>query len=108
MSVCTTSGLRSSEPLNRQRLFVVCPKGASEEMLARLFRTWPGLEYLDLKRDRATGEYFCHLTFCQLSADRSCANIGGCVTTGSTVAQGTKVHHSLHAMQSMRLLWTIS
>ena len=55
MSVCTTSGLRSSEPLNRQRLFVVCHKAVSEEMLARLFRTWPGLEYLDLKRDRATG-----------------------------------------------------
>jgi hypothetical protein len=57
MSVCTTSGLRSSEPLNRQRLFVVCHKAASEEVLARLFRTWPGLEYLDLKRDRATGEH---------------------------------------------------
>lgn len=55
MSVCTTSGLRSSEPLNRQRLFVVCHKAATEDMLARLFRTWPGLEYLDLKRDRATG-----------------------------------------------------
>ena len=26
MSVCTTSGMRSSEPLNRQRLFVVCHK----------------------------------------------------------------------------------
>lgn len=57
MSVCTTSGLRSGEALNRQRLFVVCHKAVSEEMLARLFRTWPGLEYLDLKRDRATGEH---------------------------------------------------
>lgn len=69
MSVCTTSGLRSSEPLNRQRLFVVCHKAATEDMLARLFRTWPGLEYLDLKRDRSTGARWtrsrCWVVVCQ-------------------------------------------
>lgn len=63
MSVCTTSGMRTSEAFNRKRLFVVCHKGATEDMLARLFRMWPDLEYLDLKHDHTTGErfHFCSL-----------------------------------------------
>lgn len=33
---------------------VAC-KAASEDHLARLFRSFPGMEYCDLKRDRASG-----------------------------------------------------
>lgn len=41
--------------LSRQRLFIVVHKAASEEAVAALFRSFPGMEYCDLKRDRATG-----------------------------------------------------
>ena len=35
-------------------------------MLRRLFCSWPGLEYLDLKRDRTTGKNFWrNLTFAE-------------------------------------------
>jgi hypothetical protein len=37
------------------RLFVVLHKSAGEEALAAAFRPFPGLEAVDLKRDRATG-----------------------------------------------------
>jgi hypothetical protein len=37
------------------RLYVVCAKGVSEDVLACLFRAFPGLEYCDLKRDHLTG-----------------------------------------------------
>jgi len=37
------------------RLFVVVHKGVNEESLASLFRCYPGMEYLNLKRDRVTG-----------------------------------------------------
>jgi RNA recognition motif-containing protein len=30
-------------------------QAATDEQLSRLFRTFPGMEYCDLKRDRATG-----------------------------------------------------
>ena len=56
MSASGTSGLgRPPDGLSRKRLFVVVHKGASEEGLARLFRSFPGMEYCDLKRDRLTG-----------------------------------------------------
>ncbi|GFH06706.1 uncharacterized protein HaLaN_01378 [Haematococcus lacustris] len=45
----------SGMPLSKQRLFIVVHKGVPEEMLARLFRRFPGMEYCDLKKDRATG-----------------------------------------------------
>lgn len=37
------------------RLFIVVHKSAAEEALSALFRCYPGMEYLDLKRDRVTG-----------------------------------------------------
>lgn len=37
------------------RLFVVVHKGVNEEALATMFRCFPGMEYLDLKRDRLSG-----------------------------------------------------
>jgi len=37
------------------RLFVVVSKSATEDALGALFRCYPGMEYLDLKRDRVTG-----------------------------------------------------
>lgn len=37
------------------RLFVVVHKGVNEESLASLFRCYPSMEYLNLKRDRVTG-----------------------------------------------------
>ena len=45
--------LNSVPPGNR--LFVVVHKGVNEESLASLFRCYPGMEYLNLKRDRLTG-----------------------------------------------------
>ena len=44
-----------SEGLPNSRLFVVVHKSASEESLSALFRCYPDMEYLDLKRDRVTG-----------------------------------------------------
>lgn len=50
---------RSSQDLNSvppgNRLFIVVHKGVNEETLASVFRSFPGMEYLDLKRDRSTG-----------------------------------------------------
>ncbi|WPT18148.1 RNA-binding protein 45 [Picochlorum sp. SENEW3] len=37
------------------RLFVVVHKSVNEEALAMVFRCFPGMEYLDLKRDRLSG-----------------------------------------------------
>lgn len=37
------------------RLYVVHPKAISEDVLAFLFQSYPGMEYCDLKRDHATG-----------------------------------------------------
>ena len=31
-------------------------QSATEEMVARIFRSFPGMEYCDLKRDRITGQ----------------------------------------------------
>ncbi len=44
-----------SVDLPNSRLFIVVHKSASEEALSSLFRCYPGMEYLDLKRDRVTG-----------------------------------------------------
>jgi len=41
--------------LPNSRLFIVVHKSAAEEALSALFRCYPGMEYLDLKRDRVTG-----------------------------------------------------
>lgn len=41
---------------NMTRLYVVVSKGVSEDVLTRLFRAFPGLEYCDLKRDHTTGQ----------------------------------------------------
>jgi RNA recognition motif-containing protein len=41
--------------LGKTRLFVVVHKSVSDEALARVFRAFPGMEYCDLKKDRATG-----------------------------------------------------
>ncbi|KAG1678862.1 hypothetical protein FOA52_003530 [Chlamydomonas sp. UWO 241] len=45
-----------SPRLPKQRLFLVVHKGVSEDMIARLFRKLPGMEYCDLKKDRVTGK----------------------------------------------------
>ena len=52
----TAGGPLPGGPWDRRRLFVVCHKAGSRQMLARLFRTWPGFESLELKRDRAMGK----------------------------------------------------
>jgi hypothetical protein len=43
-------------PLSQQRLFVVVHKSVSDDQLRLLFRQYPGMEYCDLKRDKATGK----------------------------------------------------
>eukprot|EP00889_Picochlorum_renovo_P005153 jgi/Picre1/32183/NNA_007529.t1 len=45
--------LNAVPPANR--LFVVVHKSVNEEALAMVFRCFPGMEYLDLKRDRLSG-----------------------------------------------------
>ena len=53
------SGMRNNADLNSvppgKRLFIVVHKGVNEETLASVFRCYPGMEYLDLKRDRTNG-----------------------------------------------------
>lgn len=49
------SASSSTSQLSRQRLFVVLHKSVGEETLACLFRTFSGMEYCDLKKDRTTG-----------------------------------------------------
>ncbi|CAL8466686.1 g6222 [Coccomyxa elongata] len=50
---------------NMTRLYVVVSKGVSEDVLTRLFRAFPGLEYCDLKRDHTTGQSrgFCYVKY---------------------------------------------
>jgi len=62
------SGLPSSAsglPISRQRLFVVCPKQVTQEQLARAFGKFPGMEYCDLKINKATMESkgFCYVNY---------------------------------------------
>jgi RNA recognition motif-containing protein len=40
-------------------------QSVTEEALARLFRSFPGMEYCDLKRDRATGRSkgYCYVNY---------------------------------------------
>lgn len=50
---------------SKQRLFVVVHKSVSEDMIARLFKRLPGMEYCDLKKDYATGKSkgFCYINY---------------------------------------------
>lgn len=52
-------------PLSKQRLFVVVHKGVTEDAIARLFRRFPGMEYCDLKKERATGKSkgYCYVNY---------------------------------------------
>ena len=44
-------------PLSAAHLLCFClQQGATEDMVARIFRSFPGMEYCDLKRDRVTGQ----------------------------------------------------
>ena len=56
----------SSPPLSKQRLFVVVHKTVTEDMLQRLFRQFPGMEYCDLKKDRTTGRSKVSVPLCDL------------------------------------------
>ncbi|KAF8057626.1 svkA [Scenedesmus sp. PABB004] len=52
-------------PLSSQRLFVVVHKSVGDEALRLLFRAYPGMEYCDLKRDKATGKSkgYCYVNY---------------------------------------------
>ena len=50
-----TSSSSEGAGIPNSRLFIVVHKSATEEALSALFRCYPGMEYLDLKRDRVTG-----------------------------------------------------
>jgi len=52
-------------PVSKQRLFVVVHKSVTEDVLQRLFRQYPGMEYCDLKKDRATGKSkgYCYVNY---------------------------------------------
>ncbi|KAL3140232.1 RNA-binding protein 45 [Trebouxia sp. C0009 RCD-2024] len=60
----------SSYGSNKQRLFVVIHKSATEDMVAHIFRSFPGMEYCDLKRDRITGQSkgFCYVYYSHADA----------------------------------------
>eukprot|EP00955_Chlamydomonas_euryale_P010798 116701-Chlamydomonas_euryale.AAC.1 len=60
---------------SRQRLFVVVHKGASADAVSRLFRRLPGMEYCDLKLDRATckSKGFAYVNYS--TPDAACAAI---------------------------------
>lgn len=57
--------LPSFNQLQNSRLFVVVHKHVTEESLAGIFRCYPGLVHVDLKRDRATGRSkgFAYVTY---------------------------------------------
>lgn len=52
-----TGGARLAGTISQTmtRLYVVVSKAVSEDIIIRLFRAFPGLEYCDLKRDHTTG-----------------------------------------------------
>ncbi|GLI64607.1 hypothetical protein VaNZ11_007917 [Volvox africanus] len=54
-----------SPTLSKQRLFVVVHKSVTQDVLARLFRKFNGMEYCDLKKDPATGRSkgFCFVNY---------------------------------------------
>ncbi|KAG2446416.1 hypothetical protein HYH02_008409 [Chlamydomonas schloesseri] len=54
-----------SPTLSKQRLFVVVHKTVNQDVLARLFRKFNGMEYCDLKKDPATGRSkgFCFVNY---------------------------------------------
>jgi len=54
----------------RQRLFVVCHKSVTQEQLAGVFSKYPGMEYCDLKKNKATGESkgFAYVNYTTLQA----------------------------------------
>ncbi|KAG2484367.1 hypothetical protein HYH03_016783 [Edaphochlamys debaryana] len=54
-----------SPSLCKQRLFVVVHKSVTQDVLARLFRKFNGMEYCDLKKDPATGRSkgFCFVNY---------------------------------------------
>ncbi|GAX80303.1 hypothetical protein CEUSTIGMA_g7741.t1 [Chlamydomonas eustigma] len=64
-SPMSPNNLINSPSTSRQRLFVVVHKGVSEDLLQRLFRRLPGMEYCDLKKDRTTGRSkgFCYINY---------------------------------------------
>eukprot|EP01098_Paradermamoeba_levis_P010999 TRINITY_DN465_c0_g2_i2.p1 TRINITY_DN465_c0_g2~~TRINITY_DN465_c0_g2_i2.p1 ORF type:complete len:357 (+),score=82.73 TRINITY_DN465_c0_g2_i2:116-1186(+) len=45
-----------SHPNAMTRLFIVCNRVVTKDQLIGLFSRFPGLEYVDLKKDKATGE----------------------------------------------------
>lgn len=57
VSSSSSLGLPSTPSMtdSATRLFIVVHKGVNEDALTAIFRCYPGMEYLDLKRDRATG-----------------------------------------------------
>lgn len=62
------------------RLFVVVHKSVDEEALAMVFRCFPGMEYLDLKRDRLSGRSkgFAYVKYYSLdSAKAAQASLNG-------------------------------
>lgn len=63
---CSLSPARSPLPSQPRTLPLPCPlQSVPEEALARLFRAFPGMEYCDLKRDRATGRSkgYCYVNY---------------------------------------------
>jgi len=65
MDTSPNRGAESPVPLSKLRLFVVVYKGVSEDMLARLFRKYPGMEYCDLKKDKKTNRSkgYCYVNY---------------------------------------------
>ncbi|KAK9804003.1 hypothetical protein WJX72_011888 [[Myrmecia] bisecta] len=64
-SVSRLPSMELSSATSRQRLFVVVHRSVTEDMLVRIFRMFPGMEYCDLKQDRATGQSkgFCYVHY---------------------------------------------
>ena len=68
--VCAGMGrLTHGASQNMTRLYVVVSKGVSEDILTRLFRAFPGLEYCDLKRDHTTGQ--SRVSVCKVSTSNA-------------------------------------
>ncbi|KAG2433808.1 hypothetical protein HXX76_008166 [Chlamydomonas incerta] len=84
-----------SPTLSKQRLFVVVHKTVNQDVLARLFRKFNGMEYCDLKKDPATGRSkgFCFVNYSTPEA------------AAAAIAQLNGIEFPQHSNQRLKVMY---
>ncbi|GFR49625.1 hypothetical protein Agub_g11697 [Astrephomene gubernaculifera] len=84
-----------SPTLSKQRLFVVVHKSVTQDVLARLFRKFNGMEYCDLKKDPATGRSkgFCFVNYSTPEA------------AAAAIAQLNGIEFPAHSNQRLKVMY---